>query len=124
MDSGDRKKLYQIQALVDSIETEKELYNKTENLHIEGKRGPVTADLASYKLPPLDCLLELWNELTDLNRENRSMDEGLYDDRSFTEKYREIEERIEGSREFLEDVYSLEKPLHSLKIEKRYEQYN
>ncbi len=125
MDPKTREELYEIKSILDDIESHKELYENTENYSIDGDKGPVTCSLIKYNLGPLDDLLRLWNNLGDSHRENRvpPSENRLYKDRYFAEEYKQVQKRIENSKNFLEEIYSLEKPLDRLKVENRYRMY-
>lgn len=113
MDAGERKMMRELDEIVERIAEQAELYDRTENWSIDGEEGPVDLDLARYVLPDSDYFLELWSEV----HEAAKNDSGLpVSDRS----YQELDERIRNHRDFIEDVYNLEKPLGRAKVEAQY----
>lgn len=113
--------LDELDSLVETVEVQRKLYQKTdqERSHIEGPEGPVNEEIARYNIGSLDSFMKVWNKAYDAAMEIiRQKDVDRID--KDLRRYRKIERKIFENRDFLEDIYDLNKPLSKTKVEARY----
>lgn len=113
LDSKDRREFYEFESLVEDIEEQAELYERTDDYRIDGDPGPVTLELAEYVLAPGEQFLEMWNSVHDSVKDECER-------RSIEKRYRELQDTLFENQDFIEAVYDLQKPLGRAKIEAGY----